>query len=92
MEQSMRVTHWPALSQGRNEISPAVFLTAGFFLFADLLVVSSRTRFLIIGYDRVVPVTHVDQAVVRYSGSALAETRSKRNVGATEMSEQWSQT
>jgi hypothetical protein len=79
-------------SRAKSNFPCCFFLTAGFFPFADLFVASSRTRFLIIGYDRVVPVTHVDQAVVQYSGAALAETSPQRNVGAAEMSGRWSQT
>jgi hypothetical protein len=42
---------------------PARLLMAGFSCLACCLAVSGRTRFFDAGYDRVVPVTHMDQAV-----------------------------
>ncbi len=47
---------------------------------------SGRTRFLVAGYYRVVPVTHEYQAVYRCVGAALSELLSQRNVGTAAVS------
>lgn len=49
---------------------PCCFFGNRIFSFVDLFAASGRTRFLITGYDCIVPVTHVDQAA-RGSGFLL---------------------
>jgi hypothetical protein len=52
--------------------------TAGLALWLNLIGCNRRTRFLFIGYDRVVPDTHVDQAVVRQPEEKGTEKGQKR--------------
>jgi len=76
---------------GETCLYSAVFFGGEVISLATCPRCSGRSRFLSTGYDRVVPVTHQDQAVDRCSGAGLAVTLPQRNVGAAEVARKGSQ-